>query len=116
MNGLTLLLLHGYEGMGSEHSSGRMERFLQLGSGDNFFVCNITEPANYFTSCRQVKFRFASRWSSHPKNCCIAEGWVLASLPWPKAFKRSSMIRAWRPLQLGPSIPSCFARARSTTT
>ena len=59
MNGLTLLLPHGYEGMGSEHSSGRMERFLQLGSGDNFFVCNITEPANYFHLLRrQVKLGF----------------------------------------------------------
>jgi 2-oxoglutarate dehydrogenase E1 component len=59
MNGLTLLLPHGYEGMGSEHSSGRMERFLQLGSGDNFFVCNVTEPANYFHLLRrQVKRTF----------------------------------------------------------
>ena len=59
MNGLTLLLPHGYEGMGSEHSSGRMERFLQLGSGDNFFVCNITEPANYFHLLRrQVKLGY----------------------------------------------------------
>lgn len=59
MNGLTLLLPHGYEGMGSEHSSGRMERFLQLGSGDNFFVCNVTEPANYFHLLRrQVKLNF----------------------------------------------------------
>jgi len=59
MNGLTLLLPHGYEGMGSEHSSGRMERFLQLCSGDNMFVCNITEPANYFHLLRrQVKFPF----------------------------------------------------------
>ncbi len=59
MNGLTLLLPHGYEGMGSEHSSGRMERFLQLGSGDNFFVCNVTEPANYFHLLRrQVKRSF----------------------------------------------------------
>lgn len=59
MNGLTLLLPHGYEGMGSEHSSGRMERFLQLGSGENMFVCNITEPANYFHLLRrQVKFPF----------------------------------------------------------
>ena len=59
MNGLTLLLPHGYEGMGSEHSSGRMERVLQLGSGDNFFVCNITEPANYFHLLRrQVKLGY----------------------------------------------------------
>ncbi len=59
MNGLTLLLPHGYEGMGSEHSSGRMERFLQLGSGDNMFVCNVTEPANYFHLLRrQVKLNY----------------------------------------------------------
>lgn len=59
MNGLTLMLPHGYEGMGSEHSSGRMERFLQLGSGENLFVCNITEPANYFHLLRrQVKLPF----------------------------------------------------------
>ena len=59
MNGLTLLLPHGYEGMGSEHSSGRMERFLQLGNGENMFVCNITEPANYFHLLRrQVKPKY----------------------------------------------------------
>jgi 2-oxoglutarate dehydrogenase E1 component len=59
MNGLTLLLPHGYEGMGSEHSSGRMERFLQLSSGDNMFVCNVTEPANYFHLLRrQVKLKY----------------------------------------------------------
>jgi 2-oxoglutarate dehydrogenase E1 component len=59
MNGLTLMLPHGYEGMGSEHSSGRMERFLQLGSGDNMLICNITNPANYFHLLRrQVKWSF----------------------------------------------------------
>ena len=59
MNGLALFLPHGYEGMGSEHSSGRMERFLQLASGDNFTVCNVTEPANFFHLLRrQVKWSF----------------------------------------------------------
>ena len=59
MNGLALFLPHGYEGMGSEHSSGRMERFLQLAAGDNFTVCNVTEPANFFHLLRrQVKWPF----------------------------------------------------------
>ncbi|MDP7434734.1 MAG: 2-oxoglutarate dehydrogenase E1 component, partial [Flavobacteriales bacterium] len=57
MNGLTLLLPHGYEGMGSEHSSGRMERFLQLGSGDNIIVANCTTPANIFHVLRRQVHR-----------------------------------------------------------
>ncbi len=57
MNGLTLLLPHGYEGMGSEHSSGRMERFLQMGSGDNIIVANCTTPANMFHVLRRQVHR-----------------------------------------------------------
>jgi len=57
MNGLTLLLPHGYEGMGSEHSSGRLERFLQLGSGDNMVVANCTTPANMFHLLRRQVHR-----------------------------------------------------------
>ncbi|MEZ7886981.1 MAG: 2-oxoglutarate dehydrogenase E1 component [Flavobacteriales bacterium] len=59
MNGLTMLLPHGYEGMGSEHSSGRMERYLQMCAGDNMVVCNATTPANYFHLLRrQCKWPF----------------------------------------------------------
>ena len=58
-DGLVMMLLHGFEGQGAEHSSARLERFLTLCANENIIVANATTPANYFHLLRrQMKWNF----------------------------------------------------------
>ena len=57
MSGLVCLLPHGFEGQGPEHSSARLERFLQMCGGDNWIVANVSTPANYFHILRRQLHR-----------------------------------------------------------
>lgn len=75
-SGIVLLLPHGYEGQGPEHSSARLERFLQLCAEQNMCVVNITEPANFFHAIRRQL-----AWSFRKPLVVMSPKWGLRAYP-----------------------------------
>ena len=88
MNGLVMLLPHGYEGQGPEHSSARMERFLQMCAELNMVVTNITTSANFFHALRrQLAWPFRKPLINFsPK----------ANLRHPGSYSKISEFHQWR--------------------
>ena len=80
-NGIVLLLPHGYEGQGAEHSSARMERYLQLCAKDNMFIANCTTPANLFHLLRrQVKSNYRKPLTVFTPKSLLRHPQVVSSL------------------------------------
>ncbi|MGC4045127.1 MAG: 2-oxoglutarate dehydrogenase E1 component [Armatimonas sp.] len=105
--GLTLLLPHGYEGQGPEHSSARLERFLQLGAGDNIHICNCTTAGQYFHLLRRQAISLQSQprplvvmtpkyLLRHPRACAtladLTQGQFQPVLDDPRDAKRKKSV------------------------
>ncbi len=81
MNGMVLLLPHGYEGQGPEHSNARPERFLQLSAEDNIIVANITTPANLFHFLRrQLAWEFRKPAVLMSPKSLLRHPWVMSPM------------------------------------
>jgi 2-oxoglutarate dehydrogenase E1 component len=126
MSGLVMLLPHGFEGQGPEHSSARLERFLQQCAEDNWIVANCTTPANYFHILRRQLHRSYRKplVLMTPKSLLrhklaisdaedFTDGSSFHRVLWDDA-RRGIPTRRSRPTRR--SAASSSARARSTTT
>ncbi|MEO1330178.1 MAG: 2-oxoglutarate dehydrogenase E1 component [Pseudomonadota bacterium] len=115
MSGLVMLLPHGFEGQGPEHSSARIERFLQLSAEDNWIVANCSTPANYFHILRRQLHRsfrkplilFTPKSLLRHKKCVsnladMATGSSFHRLLWDDADKSGPQISFASELELAP--------------
>jgi len=114
-SGLVMLLPHGYEGQGPEHSSARLERFLQLSGDDNWRVMNLTEPAQLFHALRsQLHRNFRKPLIVMTPKSLLRHPRCVSPL---EHFTDRGFLKIIPDSQAPPTSGGwCFARGRSTTT